>query len=90
MSEEEIRKMCSNIYEGEDWQPMIDFIQKQNNEINKLKEGLYKILKLNRYMINCSSQKVIYKFLIKQWYLIYEVLGEIAPGLASCSKESDK
>ena len=40
MSEEEIRKMCSNIYEGEEWQPMIDLVQSKDKEIKSLKQAL--------------------------------------------------
>jgi len=44
------------------------------NENEKLKKGIYKILKLNEYMIHCESKEVIYKFLMKQWRTIYETL----------------
>ena len=65
-------------------------IEKLKKENDELIIGLQKILKLNTYMINCSSQKVIYKFLFKQQYLIYKILGEEPPGLAYCSKGEDK
>lgn len=54
--------------------------------IENLKNGIYKILKLNEYMIHCESKEVIYKFLMKQWRTIYETLGIPEPGLARCSK----
>ena len=45
MSEEEINKMCSDIYEGEDWQPMKDYIkslqtklQQKENKEKKIRE----------------------------------------------------
>ena len=49
MSEEEINKMCCDIYEGEDWQPMKDYIkslqvqlQKKENIIKEVREKLIK------------------------------------------------
>lgn len=83
----EIKKMCNDIYEGESWQPMIDLIKNKNKRIEELKDGLHKILKLNEYMIHCSSKRVINKLILKQWYLIYKVLGEQRPGIAFSSKE---
>lgn len=59
-------------------------------EIEKLKIGLHELLKLNNYMIHCSSKRVIDKLILKQWYLIYETLGEQAPGIAFASKGDDK
>lgn len=90
MNEEEIiKKMCNDIYEGESWQPMIDLIKNKNKRIEELKNGLHKILKLNEYMIHCSSKRVINKLILKQWYLIYKVLGEQRPGIAFSSKENE-
>ena len=47
MNEEEINKMCSDIYEGEDWQPMKDYIkllqtqlQQKENIIKEVREKL--------------------------------------------------
>lgn len=57
------------------------------SENDRLKKGIYEILKLNEYMIHCESKEVIYKFLIKQWRTIYETLGIPEPGLVRCSKK---
>ena len=56
------------------------------SENDRLKKGIYEILKLNEYMIHCESKEVIDKFLMKQWRTIYETLGIPEPGLARCSK----
>lgn len=63
-----------------------DCIENLTNENDRLKNGVYKILKLNEYMIHCESKEVIYKFLMKQWRTIYETLGIPEPGLARCFK----
>lgn len=56
-------------------------------ENKRLKEGLHKILDLNKRAINCESQKVTIKYLLKQYDLIYETLGELQPGLMKGDKE---
>jgi len=58
----------------------------KDKEIERLKNGLHKLLQLNNYMIHCSSKRVIDRLILKQWYLIYEVLGERSPGIAFASK----
>lgn len=58
------------------------------SENDRLKKGIYKILKLNEYMIHCESKEVIDKILMKQWRTIYETLGIPEPGLARCSKNN--
>lgn len=57
------------------------------NENKQLKDGLHKILDLNKRAINCDSQKVNIKYLLKQYDLIYETLGELQPGLMKGNKE---
>jgi len=64
--------------------PIIEKLQQENK---KLKEGLHKILDLNKRAINCDSQKVTIKYLLKQYDLIYETLGELQPGLMKGDKE---
>ena len=41
MSEEEINKMCCDIYEGEDWQPMKDYIKSLQTQLQQ-KENIIK------------------------------------------------
>ena len=41
MNEEEINKMCSDIYEGEDWQPMKDYIKSLQTQLQQ-KENIIK------------------------------------------------
>ena len=41
MSEEEINKMCSDIYEGEDWRPMKDYIKSLQTQLQQ-KENIIK------------------------------------------------
>lgn len=55
-------------------------------EVDKLRNGLYKILELNKFMVNCESEKVRMKTIMKQYSLIYEILGIPEPGLARCDK----
>ena len=40
MNEEQIRKMCNDIYEGGEWQPMIDYITNLQQENHELKSKL--------------------------------------------------
>lgn len=50
MSEEKIREMCNDIYEGGEWQPMIDYItnlQNQNNQMSLLLERISKFIPLH-------------------------------------------
>ena len=70
-------------------QELYDFMNYQDKEIEKLKNGLHKLLELNHYMMHCSSKRVIDELILKQWYLIYETLGEQTPGIAFASKGSD-
>lgn len=79
-SEIKINQLNSKIYGKDEY---IKILEKEND---RLKSGIYKILKLNEYMIHCESKEVIYKFLMKQWRTIYETLGIPEPGLARCSK----
>ena len=44
MNEEQIRKMCNDIYEGGEWQPMIDYITNLQQE-NKIKDTNWESLK---------------------------------------------
>lgn len=69
--------------------PIIKDNYNLQQKIDKLEDGLDKILKLNKYMINCSSEKIKNKFLIKQWKTIYETLGQQPPGLTYCKKEEE-
>ena len=41
MSEKEINKMCSDIYQGEDWQPMKDYIKSLQTQLQQ-KENIIK------------------------------------------------
>ena len=41
MNEEEINKMCCDIYEGEDWQPMKDYIKSLQTQLQQ-KENIIK------------------------------------------------
>lgn len=41
MNEEEINKMCSDIYEGEDWKPMKDYIKLLQTQLQQ-KENIIK------------------------------------------------
>ncbi len=59
-------------------------------EVDKLRNGLYKILELNKFMINCDSEKVRIRAIMKQYSLIYEILGMPEPGLARCDKNEHK
>lgn len=65
----------------------INAINDLQQENKKLKEGLHKILDLNKRAINCDSQKITIKYLLKQYDLIYETLGELQPGLMKGDKE---
>lgn len=50
MNETQIRKMCNDIYEGGEWQPMIDCItnlQNQNNQLLLLLERVSKFIPLH-------------------------------------------
>ena len=53
MSEEEINKMCSDIYEGEDWKPMKDYIKSLQNQLqqkaNIIREVRKKLIKSKEY-----------------------------------------
>lgn len=53
MSEEEINKMCSDIYEGEDWKPMKDYIKSLQDQLqqkeNVIKEVRKKLIKSKEY-----------------------------------------
>lgn len=62
------------------------YINRLEQENKQLKEGLHKILDLNKRAINCDSQKVTIKYLLKQYDLIYETLGELQPGLMKGKK----
>lgn len=54
MSEEEINKMCSDIYEGEDWQPMKDYIKSLQTQL-KQKENIIK--EVRKYVENDMKLK---------------------------------
>lgn len=50
MNEEQIKKMCNDIYQGGDWQPLIDYIlnlQNENNHMILLLERVSKFIPLH-------------------------------------------
>ena len=53
MSEEEINKMCCDIYEGENWEPMKDYIKSLQDQLqqkeNIIKEVRKKLIKSKEY-----------------------------------------
>lgn len=51
MNEEEINKMYSDIYEGEDWQPMKDYIKSLQTQLQQ-KENIRK--EIREYIEKCS------------------------------------
>lgn len=65
-------------------------IERLNKENEKLKNGLYKLLQLNKYMIHFSSKKTINKLIVKQRDLIYELLEGRPRGIMFGSKGVDK
>ena len=64
-----------------------NYAQDLKEENQQLKKGLHKILDLNKRAINCENQKITIKYLLKQYDLIYETLGELQPGLIKGEKE---
>lgn len=52
MNEEEMNKMCSDIYEGEDWQPMKDYIKSLQTQLQQ-KENIIKEVReyIERYEV---------------------------------------
>ena len=65
MNEEEINKMCNDIYEGGYWEPMIDLIQgkdkeieRLNNIINELEKWLRSEIKRIEELQNPAKSKV--------------------------------
>lgn len=64
-----------------------DYIKALEKENRELKEGLHKILDLNKRAIRCESEKVTNQYLLKQYDLIYETLGELQPGLMKGNKK---
>ena len=80
MIEKYIDELAENEIITEQW-------YKSQQENKKLKDGLHKILDLNKRAINCDSQKITIKYLLKQYDLIYETLGEIQPGLMKGDKK---
>ena len=55
MSEEEIKKICNDIYEGGEWQPMIDYITNLQQENKQLKE-LYE--KTCKHLFNIGNEEL--------------------------------
>lgn len=74
MNEEEINKMCSDIYEGEDWQPMKDYIkslqtqlQQKENIIKEVREYIENDMKLkDNFMIDEDGAKYLLEILDKE------------------------
>ena len=64
-------------------------IESLNKENEKLKNGLNKLLQLNKYMIFFSSKKAISKLIVKQRDLIYELLEGRPRGIMHGSKGVD-
>ena len=52
MNKEQIRKMCDDIYCGESWQPMIDYITNLQQENERLKEQNNDLRKLYKKTYN--------------------------------------
>ena len=75
-----------------EYEPPLEWEQGEVKElleyIDRLTNGLYKILELNKFMVNCESEKVRMKTIMKQYSLIYEILGIPEPGLSRGTKNN--
>ncbi len=67
---------------------VIETIKEQDKKIEKYKNGLLRLLELNKFMINCDSEKVRMRTIMKQYRLIYEILGIPEPGLSRGTKNN--
>ena len=70
MNEEQIRKMCNDIYEGGEWQPMIDYItnlQQENEELKKKLDRRYYKNEYERIKEENEELKEANKVLEENW-----------------------
>ena len=93
MNEEEINKMCSDIYEGEDWQPMKDYIkslqtqlQQKENIIKEVREYItsYESISTIQGLENIKNNKDLdektLNEMVRRYMMVHDKILEILKG----------
>ena len=88
MSEEELKSMCNDIYEGGEWEPIIDLIKSKDKEIERLNNIIKGLREERDYLFNKTTTESNYE--IDRLNNIINELEKWAkeeleqPNLASC------
>lgn len=61
MSEEELKSMCNDIYEGGEWEPIIDLIKSKDKEIERLNNIIKGLREERDYLFNKTTTESNYE-----------------------------